>query len=261
MARALLRPPAMRLLVALSVLACPLLLGSACGSPSPKGSGSKGGGGAGETAGGGAGETAGGGAGETAGGSAGGMAGGGAGGTETSAPAPCPATLPTFNSACPAAGLICSYGDNPRPSCRSLMACAGIIYCNCGSDTCPPSECTTTMKSWSGGGPGSGVGFTDRCAWTCPATPPNVGDPCTSGYCAEPDGTQCGCVGSDSHGQSVWACVSPPSDPRCPRVAPLIGSACSNEGLACGDYDICATGSRVLCKSGVWVDNIGACPK
>jgi hypothetical protein len=54
--------------------------------------------------------------------------------------------------------------------------------------------------------------------------------------------------------------LPPPSDARCPQVAPLIGTACTDEGLACGNYDICVTGSRVLCKGGVWVDNFGSCP-
>jgi hypothetical protein len=54
--------------------------------------------------------------------------------------------------------------------------------------------------------------------------------------------------------------LSPPSDTRCPHVAPHIGTPCADEGLACGNYDICVTGSRVLCKGGVWVDNFGSCP-
>jgi hypothetical protein len=244
-----------RLLLSVSLLACPLVLGSACGPASGGGGGGNGTGGPGGTAGG-AGGTAGG-AGGAAGG-AGGTAGGGAGGRGTSAA--CPATLPTFGASCPASGLTCTYGDNPRPSCRSIMSCGGIEHCNCGSDNCPPADCTMLL-TWSGGGPGSGVGHTDRCAWTCPATPPTVGQPCTPpGYCAEPDGSQCGCIALDAQGRSVWACLPPPSDARCPHVAPLIGSACSNEGLACGNYDVCVTGSRVLCKSGVWVDNYGSCP-
>jgi MYXO-CTERM domain-containing protein len=188
-----------------------------------------------------------------------GTRGGSEGGTVVSAS--CPATLPTFGTTCPALGLSCTYGGSPRPSCRTIMGCGGAQQCNCGSDTCPPSACTTP-QTWIGGGPGSGVGLTDRCTWTCPATPPSAGQPCTPpGYCAEADGSQCGCIGFDSTGASVWTCLPPPSDPRCPKVAPLIGSACTDEGLACGNYDICVTGSRVLCKGSTWIDNFGSCPK
>jgi hypothetical protein len=188
-----------------------------------------------------------------------GTRGGSEGGTVVSAS--CPATLPTFGTTCPALGLACTYGGSPRPSCRTIMGCGGAQQCNCGSDTCPPSACTTP-QTWIGGGPGSGVGLTDRCTWTCPATPPSAGQPCTPpGYCAEADGSQCGCIGFDPTGASVWTCLPPPSDPRCPKVAPLIGSACTDEGLACGNYDICVTGSRVLCKGSTWVDNFGSCPK
>jgi hypothetical protein len=225
---------ALRLLSSLSVFVCALLLGGACGPASGSGDGGKGGG------------------------ATGGTDGEGTGGTGPSAS--CPATLPTFNTSCPALGLTCTYGESPRPSCRSIMSCGGAEECNCGSDLCPPADCTTP-QTWAGGGPGSGVGYTDRCAWTCPATAPSVGEPCTPpGYCAESDGSQCGCIAFDVQGTSVWACLPPPSDPRCPGVAPLIGSACSNDGLACGNYDICVTGSRVLCKSGTWVDNFGSCP-
>jgi hypothetical protein len=224
----------MRLLVSLALLVCPLALGGACSPPPGNAGGGMGGGGA------------------------GGDAGGGKGGSGISAA--CPATLPTFDSSCPSLGLSCTYGDSPRPSCRSIMSCGGAQQCNCGSDICPPADCTTPAV-WVGGGPGSGVGYTDRCAWTCPATRPTAGQPCTPpGYCADPDGTQCGCIAFDAQGASVWACLPPPSDTRCPQVAPLIGSACADDGLACGNYDICVTGSRVLCKSGTWVDNFGSCP-
>jgi hypothetical protein len=172
----------------------------------------------------------------------------------------CPSAAPSLFATCPALGLSCTYGDSPRPSCRTIMGCGGAQQCNCGSDVCPPSSCFTP-EVWVGGGPGSGVGLTDRCSWTCPATPPSVGQPCTPpGYCAQPDGTQCGCIGLDSQGGSVWTCLPPPSDPRCPLVAPLIGSACTDEGLACGNYDICVTGSRVLCTRGSWADDFGTCP-
>src|SRR5262249_52333520 len=142
--------------------------------------------------------------------------GGGDGGTVR---ADCPSALPAFATSCPALGLTCTYGDDPRPSCRSIMTCGGAMQCNCGGDHCLPSMCPTP-KTWVGGGPGSGVGLTDRCSWTCPATVPNVGDPCTPpGYCAKPDGTQCGCIGLAQSG-TVWACLPPPSDSRCPKVAP-----------------------------------------
>jgi hypothetical protein len=182
------------------------------------------------------------------------------------APASCPSMPPTLDAPCLAEGTQCTYGSSPRPACRDLRGCGGIMYCNCGSDNCPPSACTI-LKSWGGGGAGnlpalSPGGNPDRCSWTCPASPPKVGEACTApGYCAMPDGTQCGCIRPDSTGNGyLWACLPPPSDPRCPRVAPLLGTACSNEGLACGNYDICVDGARVLCRGGIWVDNFGNCP-
>jgi len=147
----------------------------------------------------------------------------------------CPATVPTFGAACPALGLECTYGDDARPSCRTIMSCGGAMHCECGSDVCPPSACTIPQV-WVGGGPGNGVGLTDRCDWTCPASPPVAGASCEgSGYCAAANGDQCGCIGFDSQGAGVWRCLPPPSDPRCPAVAPLVGAACTVEGLACGN--------------------------
>jgi hypothetical protein len=140
------------------------------------------------------------------------------------------------------------------------MGCGGAQQCECGSDICPPSDCHTP-EVWTGGQPGSIASITEPCAWTCPATPPSPGQPCTPpGYCAQPDGTQCGCIAFDADARPVWACLPPPSDPRCPPVAPLLGTACADEGLACGNYDICVAGSRVLCRDGLWVDNFGNCP-
>jgi hypothetical protein len=181
------------------------------------------------------------------------------GGTDPSAV--CPTSLPALGSSCPALGLKCTFGDDPRPSCRAIMTCGGAQQCNCGSDICPPDKCTTP-KTWIGGGPGSGVGLTDRCSWTCPSTTPNAGDACTPpGYCAKPDGTQCGCIGLTPSGGTAWTCLAPPTDSRCPHVAPLVGSPCTDEGLACGNYDLCVTGSRVVCRSAHWNDDFGSCPK
>lgn len=88
-----------------------------------------------------------------------------------------------------------------------------------------------------------------------------------------PQGTSVAChVGGVAAGEAalhgaaahtLWGCLPPPSDPRCPHFAPLVGSPCSDERLACGNYDTCVTGSRVVCEHehGRWADDFGSCPK
>jgi hypothetical protein len=95
---------------------------------------------------------------------------------------------------------------------------------------------------------------------SCPATPLVEGAACTPlyAYCPLADGTPCGCFEGD--GGNRWTCVRPPTDPQCPKTAPALGTPCMPEGLACGTYDVCITGARVLCRNGIWVDNLGNCP-
>jgi hypothetical protein len=127
----------------------------------------------------------------------------------------------------------------------------------CKSDTCLPGECPDAGPTWSVGNQ-----WAAQCtsSATCPPTPPTTGAACTQtyAYCALADGTPCGCF--SGAGGTTWTCFHAPTDPKCPKAAPALGSPCTDEGLACADYDVCVLGSRVLCKGGVWVDNLGNCP-
>jgi hypothetical protein len=168
----------------------------------------------------------------------------------------CPSSPPAEGAAC-AGSPVCSYDDNPRPACRTTAVCAPPA-CGCGSDTCPPGACPADAgKSWAVGSDWAA----GLCAPPdCPGTSPEDAGSCSQlyAYCPLADGTPCGCLSGS--GGTRWICLPLPADPRCPKVAPALGSACAAEGLACGTYDICVTGSRVLCTGGVWLDNGGNCP-
>ena len=148
----------------------------------------------------------------------------------------------------------CTYADDPRPACRTLAVCAPPS-CSCGSDTCLPDQCPDAGPGWS-----VGSRWASQCAPSCPATAVTEGAPCSQlyAYCPLADATPCGCFASD--GGTRWTCFNPPTEPQCPKIAPPLGTPCTQERLACGTYDVCVTGARVVCRGAVWVDNVGNCP-
>jgi hypothetical protein len=161
---------------------------------------------------------------------------------DTAPPDGCPASLPSSGAACSKDGLVCGYGDDPRPQCRPTATCSNGSW-SVGKGVCPPSPTAT-----------------------CPASAVAA-----AGQACSPDGAFCtygnvicGCsaCGAGPCGlDATWHCDAPPADPRCPRAVPNLGRACSNDGLSC-TYGSCGAGDIAgrKCENGVWIDQPSACP-
>lgn len=144
----------------------------------------------------------------------------------------CAAALPEDGSACSIEGQVCEYGDNPL--CLSSATCKGgvwsLLLAKCpGEDpTCPPTR--------------------EEAA----------GQPCVNenGICNY-DGLICTCTNCIEYpvekceGPLLWSCAAPNPTPGCPAAKPNLGTACTQEGLAC-DYG-CEMGDLRVCQGGAWV--------
>src|SRR5262249_35976431 len=137
-----------------------------------------------------------------------------------------PAAPPANGAACvpfpaPDAGYFsassadCSWGDDPRPSCRTKAVCTGGHW----QLTSPDASCTTTPPLPAG----------------CPAVPPANATVCSSANlaCWYPDGTRCwcsGCMGGSQYpicqpiNPPNWYCAMPAAG--CPKVIPQAGTPC-----------------------------------
>ncbi|MEO7095500.1 MAG: hypothetical protein ABI175_19750, partial [Polyangiales bacterium] len=154
----------------------------------------------------------------------------------------CPTTYPSTGAPCSPLGLVCGYGDDPRPHCRPQAICRSSGWeTPVGACPPPPSEvCPPTLTVAKG------------AACTKP------GSFCTYGdvLCG------CGdCFGGPCGGAAKWVCPEPPSDPACPRTMPNLGIACAKPGTSC-TYGSCSSGNPAgrTCKDGYWIDEPVACP-
>jgi hypothetical protein len=146
----------------------------------------------------------------------------------------CPGSSPAHGSACTSPGLECSYGSDPRASCRVSATC--------------------TSGEW--------VVVTPACSAppTCPAMKPGAGVTCTTvgavcGYGAD----SCECYSCDipCGSPDTWHCAATSSG--CPGSLPNLGTACSPDGSLC-DYGACTGSWEVSCTGGVWVRQFTVCP-
>lgn len=139
----------------------------------------------------------------------------------------------------------CTYGDDPRPSCRKLARCTLEGEWEI---TDPDSSCND--------GP---------LPEGCGTMPHAVGSECTDTElsCWYPSGKHCWCSPCrDGIAYPVcepidppqWACSEPASG--CPTTVPQAGDSCTQEGLDCGpNCDL-----QVVCQGGTWVWLQGNCP-
>jgi len=220
--------------------------GSASGGSSA-GGGETGGDDAGGTSSGG---TSSGGAGGT---SSGGMSSGGAGGTSSggsggASSSRCPAEPPESGSACnvESTGFVsvhCSWGDDPRPQCRTTAACQAQAW----QVTEPAASCSDPLL-------GEG----------CPSTP-EAGGECTGEVsdCWYDNGSRCWC--SQCTGGSgfpvcqqldppLWFCQDVPEG--CPSLVPQAGEPCDTDAVCGPDCE-----TSIFCSAeGYWVWAYGNCP-
>ena len=169
---------------------------------------------------------------------------------------PCPAACPSPSSPCPAEGVQCEYGDDPRsPSCRTLAMCE--------------------PEGWFVIQPDLGTGCEPLTAATdCPASSAAEGQACARehSWCSLPtEGTACVCTSCDWSGgiffspcparKPRWQCLGRRAtelDPRCPTQWPTLGTSCTGD-LSCNYF--CNPDGLRSCQNGVWTGgNSGDCP-
>ncbi len=185
----------------------------------------------------------------------GGSAGVGPGGPPDAGSNLCPAEPPQSGTSCEepwmstsGVGLVyahCSWGEDPRPFCRTTATCSGETWV-----VTTPTDARCEQPALGD---------------ACPTQPATVGSECTDATvdCWYPQGDHCSCSECEGGSQfpicrqidpPQWACTQPPSD--CPAQIPQAGDSCDVEGASCGpDCEL-----QVTCEGGVWQWNQGICP-
>lgn len=189
--------------------------------------------------------------------SSGGSSNGGSSGSGQDGGGACPRDVPANGSPCtppwtastsgPFVGAPiahCTWGDDPRPGCRTSALCDNGVW----SISTP--RCTPLLPAG------------------CPTSPPASDSNCsdTSVGCWYDSSTRCfcsSCMGGFSYPvcQTIdpphWYCVDP-SPGACPYPLPQAGSPCDTPGLNCG----LDCSSPIVCKDGVWQWNYcqSCCP-
>lgn len=161
----------------------------------------------------------------------------------------CPTTPPADGVACTGPEGVdvahCSWGDDPRPSCRTTALCSD--------------------ESWVVTPPDPALCVASPLPNECGDTPRQVGTTCPDQdlACWYGDGQRCWCSPCEGGAdlpvcQKIdppqWACAAPPQD--CPSQVPQAGQECATPGLSCGPE--CEL--EVICEGGVWVWRVGICP-
>jgi hypothetical protein len=187
---------------------------------------------------------------QTSGGTAnggGGTTGGGTGGVIVSVDAGPPAITacgkapPDIAVAC-AGAFLCTYGTDPRPSCRVSYQCLNQHFTRT-TPGCPPlKSCFTDVMPLPVIGKACNP-LGDFCTWdtglTCSCTP---------------------CTGTSCSASSTWNCAPAAATP-CPTTAPNAGEPCDASGPSDCIYGACGIASRVIthCKNGVWSWELSSC--
>lgn len=168
---------------------------------------------------------------------------------------PCPPSPPTAGTKCGGGNGIapqyeCEYGSSSNRACNIVATC---------DDT----------GQWTLSSPAPGCG--GKNPPTCPSTYASVpqGKSCSESYpldCLYPEGI-CSCtpgaggpVPLDAAAAATWHC-DVPSDSKCPKPRPKLGSACSTPNLLC-DYGACIfpSGTAMRCTNGYWQLSDVPCP-
>lgn len=138
----------------------------------------------------------------------------------------------------------CSYGDDPRPQCRTLAVCSNGAW----MVQEPGADCDVDAKPAA-----------------CPASPATPAATCADATlrCWYDDGTVCSCSACKGGSEypicqtidpPQWACVKPAAG--CPNPPPQAGSACSDPSLQCGT----SCELPIRCENGVWQYGQVQCP-
>ncbi len=138
----------------------------------------------------------------------------------------------------------CSWGDDPRPACRTRGVCANGAW----AITAPDDACSVPAKP-------------PACADAPPKPGADCADPALQ--CWYDNGTVCSCSACQGGTQypfcrtinpPAWACVA--ATDGCPNPLPQAGSACTDPSLQCGT----SCELPIRCESGAWQYGQAMCP-
>lgn len=196
-----------------------------------------------------AGGSSGGSAGSGEAGASGSSAGGNSSGAGGSSTGPCPAAAPVSGTPCKPPYVSsdpaqCSYGDDPRPQCRTVAVCGSVGTWQVTDANCPAPPLPAA----------------------CPMPSPTEKTACSDATLAcwyGNDGTRCWCSACNFGTEypvcqpidpPQWYCATPAMG--CPAVMPQAGTSCSTPGASCGPD--CTL--NITCTDGVWQWRRGQCP-
>jgi len=154
---------------------------------------------------------------------------------------PCPLSAPGPGSACSDAGLLCSWGEDPRFGCRKVEAC------NAGKWQSVGDSCSAMEPSCPKSRPEPADGGVDTCSSA------DLGLTCVYSHEAY---TCAPCEGNLCFAANHWQTQALPT--ACPVTEPNFGEACAApSGTEC-NYNTCANdgsedfGAAMTCKGGFW---------
>lgn len=148
--------------------------------------------------------------------------------------AACPHDPPSAGGPC-GTGLSCSYGDDPRASCRTRYDCLGAAWVATAGTCASITACGSLAQVPADGATCVDVGA--NC-WTL-ADAYNYNVACACPACS---GAMC---------SSMWSCGGAPA-PGCPRVIPNLGQPCDSTTPAKCVYGVCPDSTAAVCQSGAW---------
>jgi hypothetical protein len=158
----------------------------------------------------------------------------------------CPVDQPDHGATCTVdTSLICEYGNDARPACRTHATCPSGTW-QVAVSGCPPLPVAGQQG--------------------CPVATSSGGACSSDGLlCDMGDDTFCACsscAGGPCSLTPRWACGGRPTTPGCASRSPGLGSGCTDEGLVCVYGPICVASVSVgrRCAGGVWVDEPLVCP-
>lgn len=156
----------------------------------------------------------------------------------------CPAAAPDTGSGCSEAGLICSWGEDPRFGCRTIESCISGQWASVG-DSCSSREPLCPREA----PPPADEGV-------APCGEADLGITCVYGQQAY---TCAPCEGYLCRNASFWQTT--PLTSICPATLPNFGEPCgAPDGTVC-NYNQCAKsetavyGASLSCSAGAWTQS------
>jgi hypothetical protein len=162
---------------------------------------------------------------------------------------PCPSTQPSASAPCSTSGTLCTFGSDPRFSCRPWAQCVDnawrVSSANDFEASCETSQACPTVQPTA----------LEICAeaqvdLACVHPAPVYLETQSPGYTA-PTVYYCGqnCGDWEPYAPPLWC--SGLLKPACPTVVPNAGAQCAPEGLIC-QYNPTCDAFFLECEQGRW---------